>query len=290
MSEISREEFFKKYEQRSQESILQFVSNIDPKSAAEFITGVHQANELVASLKTNTLIITQRGGTLFDWSMKEFDRLLDRKELKTIYLPIGTQRDISRPKAMKIPSIEEKVQIAQQVFSKSIGQNENLGNITFVEEVKSGGSLAVFLNNILPLLANFHCESFNLIAMIDRGSSVDLNRTFLENLREEYGIQIHEVPISLKMSDKRSLVDELVYDPNKNGQVPEVIDNKIIKSMVRLLTIAALHPNELSDLLQSHIPPASDLKAMHNLTTEKLSQPEYINKWLSEYQKEISQI
>lgn len=280
--------WLEKHRQRQDESILQLLSNISPSSASEFITGAHSANELVHSLNTDVLIIAQRGGGFFDCAMKEFDKLLGRKELKTIYLPIGTQRDISKSNSLRNPNIEEKVEIVKKV----IADEENIGkNITFVEEAKSGNSVIVFLEHILPLIIAKVKESesavTNIIMMIDRGSPIDKDRELINQMIEKYGVQIHTITTSLDVSDKRSLADELIYDPNNKDGVPTLLNNEIIRSFIKLLSIGALYPNQLLDLLHDYFPPQSDLNEKRNQATIKLSQPNYINDWLLKYCQEI---
>lgn len=285
MNNFDRETWMEKNQQRSAESMIQFIRQINPIDAATFINGVHQANELAHSLNTDTLVIAQRGGGSFDCAMKELDRLLDREPLKTIYLPIGTQTDITKKNAMRNPGIDEKTAIAEEVIT-----NENIGkNITFVEEAKSGNSVVVFLEYILPLIRKKteNLESVNIIMMIDKGSPIDQDRKFIEQLREKYGVSIHEIVTSLSISDKKSFIDELIYDPSSQEKKPEFVSNEIIRSFIKLLSIGALYPNQLLDLLNDYFPPTSDLNKMRNTATSKLSEPSFVNSWLLQYCGEI---
>ncbi len=191
---------------------------------------------------------------------------------------------------MRNPDIEEKVKITEQVLAdeKNIGKN-----ITFVEEAKSGNSVIVFLGNILPLIKtkieNPGSANVNVIMMIDQGSSIDKNRNLINQLMEKYGVQIHTITTSLDMSDQRGLADELIYDPDEKDKVPKVLNNEIVRSFIKLLSIGALYPDQLLDLLNDYFPPESDLNKMRNQATARLSQPNYINNWLSKYCQEIRQ-
>lgn len=281
------ETWMEKYQQRSAESMIQFIKQINPIDAALFINGVHQANELTRFLNTDTLLIAQRGGGLFDCAMKEFDRLLNRKTLQTIYLPIGTQTDITKKNAMRNPDIAEKVAIAREVIAvESIGKN-----ITFVEEAKSGNSVVVFLEHILPLIMaqarRRELIKINVIMMIDKGSPIDQDRSLIKKLREKYKLDIYEILTSLYISDKKSFIDELIYNPNSQKIKPELVSNDIIRSFIKLLSIGALYPDQLLDLLHDYFPPGSDLNKMRNFATLKLSEPNYINNWLLQYCAEI---
>lgn len=292
MDEIegASKEFLKSYKQRDEESIIQFVNLVNPVSAAKLISSVHEANEIIHNLQTDTLIISQRGGSTFDWAIKKFNQLLERKPIKTIYLPLGTQRDITHARKRKNTTIAEKVEIAGKIFSSETESIDTLGNITFIDEAKSGTSIVVFLEYILPILKQYKFDSIHVIAMIDEGSPIDQNRTLFDGAREKYKVGINEIVTSLEISDHESFLGTLAHNPQGDTLVPKHIENVKIKAMIELITIGAIYQHELLDLINGHHLPNSDLFKAYQVATSGLNQPEYIHNWLQAYSQKITSL
>ena len=283
-------DFIRKQHQREREAIIQFVQLIKPQEAAELIRAIHQANEIIYQNKTNTLIINQRMATVFDWSFKEFNRLLDRSDPLTIHLPIGTQTDIVSGKKNQVLEGSEKAKIAQYTLDNDYKELENLGKIAVVDEAKSGNSIIVFLQHIVPILQAYNFDSLRIIAMADENNKQLLDQNWLKHLSDQYDIETNQIMTSLSISDKNGLLDTLIYDPKQENIVPHTLTNQISQAMIQLLSIAALYPRELDDLLSGHYLPNSDMQLAYQKATVHLNDPQFINPWLKQYGQALDKL
>ena len=283
---MSSEQFWRRFEQRRNESLPQFINIVQPEQAAHFVDAMHGVAQKLHDDKIDTMLIAQRGGVPFDWAIRQVDNIVGRKSPRTIYLPIGTQHDIATVNGKQLPGIEEKKGIAQLIFEATSG-TRGYGNTAFVEEAKSGTSVSTFLQHVHPLLPS-HTD-FEVLAVIDPRSSLGKDQAPLRAMAEQYRIPIFGVKAPLIFSDKGSFVDELTLDrarPKGRVVVPHTIHNPEMRAISDLLVLGGFYPQELrqfADGKYAYSPVMQEIKGKFDIATHNLTQPEYFLPWLKEY-------
>ena len=281
--------FWKAWEQRREEAIMQFMGIVKPEEARDFVTGVEKIHQEVQEQHPDNIVIALRGGASISWALETFEKQDNKKPIKRIILPIGIATDINTKRAGILPNKQRKLEIIQQVATFEASQTKKLGKLLLIDEALSGGSINFFVENGFPVFKSLGAKSLSVIAVTNPDTKENLKINLMKDPKPVIPLKIIKAP--LVFSDKRSLVDDLVIDSNHPKKLlPQVIHNIELKRIIEMITISYQHPDALENLLDGNYEEnetTSILKNYLDEITSDLFEPKPFLAWLKQYLKEV---